>query len=299
LFSKTAINPVWELASFSFTVKSKQKESSVMDVLRTALVKLVCLAFLVGCEPYDSVYFERPLWSDDDHSIVYSVEYATNYTANLLSHYNYEVRFSDVMITTNRSVSNGVLLFSEEEAGVYPLYFSELHQLLIYYTTGPYGSHYALHVYDLASQTKRSIDADVRYGSKVSLSPNGDWFALSNDPYVDELGYRAITVTFVSTDSASDAVEIVVINSSFESIINEPTVLHWQGNDSVWLTHSGRYFVFDRLLEYVEEQFAGCVEPSMQSSEINSQGLKVSFSHREEDDLTITQKTPPRFCLSE
>jgi len=177
---------------------------------------------------------------------------------------------------------------------IYPLYFSDEHQLLIYQTDEMTG-HSMLRTFNITDNTKQVSELDLGYIIKASLSPNGEWIALFKRQNSRESESNTVSLTFVRTD---DLQQSVFIQSEFPVLTDEPPLYHWQGNNSVWVSHGSGYAVFDLALESVTEQATGCIEPSAVSSNVNSQGLKVSVGDGEKDGLIITQETPDYYCKS-
>jgi len=246
-----------------------------------------CIAiFLAGCEPFEASYFEGPIWSDDDHSIVYVVEHGTHYP---LVGRRYESERSEIMVTRTQSVADGALVFEEGyETEILPLYYSEQHQIIIYRQ-----SYSSLRTFNLTDNTIQTSELDLRDLTTASLSPDGEWIAVYQNSKFQEPESDTISMVFVRTD---DLQQSIVIQSELAAPHVEPPLYHWQGNDSVWVSYGSGYAVFNLSSASVTEQTTGCIEPSTNSSSTNSQGLKVSFSDREEDVLTITQGTPIQFC---
>ena len=255
------------------------------------IVYISIAIFLTACEPYQTNYIEKPIWSDNDISIVYVAEHATNYYS--LAH-SYHVDRSEVFLTNSQSVAGGTLLFEEDEfLSVSPLYFSEQHQILIYQAGWNRDGPSTLRTFNLTDNTKQVSELDFGYFSKAPLSPNAEWIAVYQSSTSQESELNTISMVFVRTD---DLQKSVAIQSNFSAQVGETPLYHWQGNDSVWVSHASGYVVFNLMLESATEQMTGCIEPSADSSGINSQGVKVSVGHNEEDDLRITQGSPIYFC---
>jgi len=247
--------------------------------------------FIAGCVPYKTSRHERLIWSDNDHSIAYVLEDLTHYP---LSTVNYDVEKSKVMVTHSQSFSDGVLLFEDDNGSeIIPLYYSDLHQILVY--AAEYRHSFELQTFSLSDNTMQISELNLHSPAVASLSPNGQWIALYQNSRFLGSEMNTMAIVFVNTD---DLQKYTIIHSDIPVPENEPPPFHWQGNNTVWVTHESGYAVFDLTAESITEQATGCIKPATHSSNINSQGLKVSVTRAGKEKLTITQKKPIVFCDS-
>jgi hypothetical protein len=253
---------------------------------------LIFIFLLVGCEPYTTSYIQNPIWSDDDVNVVFINEHATNYP---FMAYSYQIDRSEIHVTGSQSVKDSVFVF-EEGAGlsVEPLYFSGYHQVMIYKTQESTGFKY-LNTFNLETQSKQTIQLKNSSPKTASISPNGDWIALLEKKYAFDTELGGNYMSFFRTNDLNESIRIR--SGSVETDDSSP-LIHWQGNDSVWITNKSGLTMFDLVSLSSFDVSEGCIEPLSHSGQVNSQGLRVDVEADKRSELKITNVKPYSFCGS-
>jgi hypothetical protein len=103
-------------------------------------------------------------------------------------------------------------------------------------------------------------------------------------------------MSFFRTSNLNESIQI---RARLAETDDSSPLIHWQGNDTVWITNESDFTVFNLASLSSFDVSEGCIEPLSHSGQVNSQGLRVDVETDKRSELKITNDKPYSFCVSE